>query len=712
MSILKRIIIVLVWMTPAMTNMITGQAARASSEMDQPAAPLSENVSDSLLYRQYISKMVAYEQADIDSVMHYLNEALVVARRNIKRMEELRLLRYAAYNLSNAGRFAESLNHYQLAFELAEDPAIEQHFWSILEGFTASEERLFQLSNMHFTFGHLMMITGDKEGRRYHYQKSREIAQNNNDLRNMAYAESGLAMIYLELGEVDVAQEYIKSCLETMHQLDARLNMPFANWIQGNIYMHTRQFDSAYASYLAGLKYGDEESNRPGYTMNNLGLSQYFQAINDPDSSLYYAHRTYDGPDMQAFQALNFDVALALENLYSVFELRNQPDSMLKYLQMAKAARDSLNWLRIDHLQAFQMVLMEQQAEQKELEKQRMKAQARSRFVVLLFILFLVIAVTIILYRSYKQKQRSNRELSATIDELKKTQAQLIQSEKMASLGELTAGIAHEIQNPLNFVNNFSDVSAEMIDEIREELQKLAAYDVGANNFSPAEHMFNTLTDIKQNLEKIHHHGRRADSIVKGMLMHSRTSTGQKEPTDINALADEYLRLAYHGLRAKDKSFNATFVTDFDDTIPRIEIAPQDMGRVLLNLINNAFHAVYEKSTSMTGTPVRANNYSPSNDSALQNEPASQPQYTPTVTITTKNLGDRIEIAVKDNGPGIPESISNKIFQPFFTTKPAGQGTGLGLSLSYDIVKAHGGEIGIESSGKEGTAFLITLPTA
>ncbi len=276
------------------------------------------------------------------------------------------------------------------------------------------------------------------------------------------------------------------------------------------------------------------------------------------------------------------------------------------------------------------------------------------------------------------------QQLEHTMETMRATQKQLIESEKMASLGELTAGIAHEIQNPLNFVNNFSEVNTELIGEMEQEIDKGNLTEVKA-----------IAKDIKENEQKINHHGKRADAIVKGMLQHSRSSSGVKEPTDINALADEYLRLAYHGLRAKDKSFNATLITDFDDSVGMIDMVPQDMGRVILNLINNAFYAVDEKKKQ------------------------SDDAYEPTVTITSKNIvplpgGPQgvktVQLSVKDNGNGIPKKVLDKIFQPFFTTKPTGQGTGLGLSLSYDIVKAHGGELKVETEEGSGTKFIIQLP--
>lgn len=274
-----------------------------------------------------------------------------------------------------------------------------------------------------------------------------------------------------------------------------------------------------------------------------------------------------------------------------------------------------------------------------------------------------------------KAVEESNTALQESLEELKAAQQQLIQSEKMASLGELTAGIAHEIQNPLNFVNNFSEVSKELLDEMKTEL------DLG--NITDAKEIAG---DVIRNLEKILHHGKRADGIVKGMLQHSRSSSSQKELTDINALADEYLRLAYHGLRAKDKTFNAATKTDYDDSVGLIKVIPQDIGRVILNLITNAFYAVTEKNKQ-------------------------QPEkYEPVVEVITKKIDGRIEIIVKDNGNGIPDSIKEKIFQPFFTTKPTGQGTGLGLSLSYDIVKAHNGELKVETKEGRGSEFIISLP--
>ena len=305
------------------------------------------------------------------------------------------------------------------------------------------------------------------------------------------------------------------------------------------------------------------------------------------------------------------------------------------------------------------------------------------------------------LQQKRKAIEETNAALQESLENLKATQSQLIQSEKMASLGELTAGIAHEIQNPLNFVNNFSEVSNELIKEIQDIRSKTKDTGQKTHEEAALTEEDALLQDIASNLEKILHHGKRADGIVKGMLQHSKSSSGTKEPTDINALCDEYLRLAYHGLRAKDKTFNSKFETDFDPSLPKINVVPQDIGRVVLNLINNAFYAVHQQRTSISpsgGLPA--------------GQAGGWGEAQPLVTVTTKlsPSGGDVIISVRDNGPGIPDSIKEKIFQPFFTTKPTGEGTGLGLSLSYDIVKAHGGELKVETKRNEGTTFSIRIP--
>ena len=393
------------------------------------------------------------------------------------------------------------------------------------------------------------------------------------------------------------------------------------------------------------------------------------------------------------FQALdgtiNYDrdFAESYTALSECYEKTGNPVKALATYKIAANIADSIT--RKENIRKATELSMNYEFEKKQevlaAEKKRDEKLAETKQVALIIGLSFVIILALVAFRGYRNKQKANallelqkQTIENTLSDLKSTQAQLIQSEKMASLGELTAGIAHEIQNPLNFVNNFSDVNTELIDELSQEADK--------GNFKEVKEI---AKDIRKNEEKINHHGKRAGAIVKGMLQHSRASTGQKELTDLNtlaSLADEYLRLSYHGMRAKDKNFNATIKTDFDNAIGKVNIVPQDIGRVLLNLYNNAFYALAEKKK------------------------AQGESYEPGILVATKRLNDRVEITVKDNGNGIPQKVLDKIFQPFFTTKPTGQGTGLGLSLSYDIIKAHGGEIKVQGNEGEGSEFTVDLP--
>jgi len=402
------------------------------------------------------------------------------------------------------------------------------------------------------------------------------------------------------------------------------------------------------------------------------------------DSAVYYAKQS-----MEIAISLHFTrvVKESSEFLAEYYKKKSNTDSAFRYIEMLMAAKDSL--YSQEKLKNVKDLQFNEELTRQESAAQSIAFKNRIRFYIMAGLILVFTVLLLLLWRNNRNKQKAynllQQQKAATemqkakadkaLVELKSTQVQLIQSEKMASLGELTAGIAHEIQNPLNFVNNFSDVNTELIDEAEKEMEKGNMEDVKA-----------ILNDIKDNEQKINHHGKRADAIVKGMLQHSRKSGLVKEPTDINKLADEYLPLSYHGLRAKDKSFNATLKTDFDESIGNINIIPQDIGRVVLNLFNNAFYAVNEKKKqNPTG-------------------------YEPTVSVSTKKINSGVEIKVADNGTGIPQKVLDKIFQPFFTTKPTGHGTGLGLSLSYDIVKGHGGELKVVTKEGEGSQFIIQIP--
>jgi signal transduction histidine kinase len=437
----------------------------------------------------------------------------------------------------------------------------------------------------------------------------------------------------------------------------------------GRIYLRRNLYELALENFLNALRSGKEQNNNSSIGESYVLMSNYYNKTGKNDSALYYAKL---GLAKSQNTGQVRDVIGSYSSLVHIYKDQNRPDSALLYLQLANTVKDSL--LGLEKIKQLQNIGFDEQLRLQELEKESLQTKSKIRIYSLLGGLGILLLVAVLLFRNNRQKQRSNKVLESTLTNLKATQSQLIQSEKMASLGELTAGIAHEIQNPLNFVNNFSDVNGELLTEMKDELSKGKIEDAIA--------LANT---VIENQSKINHHGKRADTIVKGMLQHSRSSNGIKEPTDINTLCDEYLRLAYHGLRAKDSSFNAITKTDFDNSIGQINIIPQDISRVILNLINNAFYAVDEKKKS------------------------GDSNYKPTVSISTKKTNGSVEIKVNDNGNGIPQKVLDKIFQPFFTTKPTGQGTGLGLSLSYDIIKAQGGEIKVDTKENEGTEFTIQL---
>ena len=556
-------------------------------------------------------------------------------------------------------------------------------------------------------------------------QLSRQTGFTEHEVTNLYQA----GVTYKSLANYNKALDYLFQSLSLARSIDFTLMTAYNFYIIGSIYFETSDYEQALDYYKQGLSIRKKAGDKWGEagSLDNIGftylkLNDYPQAIEyckasfaitistedkkgQANTLFHLAEASQQNGDLQnakrysddslsirkqtgdrrgEVEILVFSAGLEIENQQEIFDKLlaasviakeiNTPDLLSKiHFQLYKYYERIKNFEEaFSHLQLYM-----------ELEKQLHKDAINQK-----------IANFEIVHKAEEIKKEAetiklrNEELNAlnneiedqkkrleqALQKLQSTQAQLIQSEKMASLGELTAGIAHEIQNPLNFVNNFSEVSNELIVEMKEELSK--------GNYDDANAIAD---DIKQNLEKINHHGKRADAIVKGMLQHSRSSSAEKEPTDINALVDEYLRLCYHGLRAKDKSFNATLKTDFDNTIGNINIIPQDIGRVVLNLLTNAFYVVDEKKKS-----------------GIEN-------YEPTVSVSTKKISEKVEIKVSDNGNGIPQKVMDKIFQPFFTTKPTGQGTGLGLSLSYDIIKAHGGEIKVETREGEGTTFIISI---
>jgi signal transduction histidine kinase len=489
-----------------------------------------------------------------------------------------------------------------------------------------------------------------------------------------------LGYTYRDLHNMDSALWFTRKAYETEISKQIYWNTPVRGLAE--IYQNMGHADTALALFKMAVPMAMNEMIPRDVVQSYNSIVALYKERGQTDSAVAYARKAI-ALEKQINYREALDAALLLSETY---ESEHRNDSALYYYKYAMATKESLS--SITEVQQIQNIAFKEEIREREQRQQLVLQQTKYRSRIKVFsvlgLVVILLSIALTLWRNNRNKQkanavlqRKNTQIEQTLGQLKATQAQLIHSEKMASLGELTAGIAHEIQNPLNFVNNFSEVNEELISELVDESDKGNSSEVKA-----------IAENIKQNLEKINYHGKRADAIVKGMLQHSRTSTGTKEPTDINGLANEYLRLAYHGLRAKDKDFNGDFRTDFDPAIGKINIVPHDIGRVLLNLINNAFYAVSEKAKLQAAT------------------------YMPQVIVQTKRIGDKVEIKVADNGNGIPQKMLDKIFQPFFTTKPTGQGTGLGLSLAYDIVKAHGGEIKVETKEGEGSEFVIQLPSS
>jgi signal transduction histidine kinase len=524
----------------------------------------------------------------------------------------------------------------------------------------------------HYFEGVLFREMLDYPNAFFHFREALRLQDSTNvDIGDWFASYSQFALIYKGKKMPDSALFFAKQgyWLATKAQ-DFKKFICLASRILGSMYELNSEYDSAKRFYHIAIDESIHYNNIYFLTGTYNFLSSYFLKIGNIDSSIYYANKSFLLCTEHNFGDFTYDASTILRDAYKT---KRNPDSTLKYMQIMLAEKDSI--YNQENIKKFQSYFFNEELnEQQNLANEEKKAQS-IRIYYLAAALGFMLLLAFVLYRSNLQKHKANRIISKALDDLKDAQTQLVLQEKMASLGELTAGIAHEIKNPLNFVNNFSDVNTELLEELSTEADKANFHKVKA-----------IAKDVIENSKKINFHGKRADAIVKAMLQHTRQSKGVKEMTDINALCDEYLRLAYHGFRAKEKDFNVKIKTDFHDAIGKINIVPQDIGRVLLNLANNAFYAVNERQK---GGGV---------------------EYDPAVTISTTRSGNQVFITIRDNGNGIPNNITDKIFQPFFTTKPAGSGTGLGLSLSYDIIKSHGGEIRVETKKGEGTEFNIQLP--
>jgi signal transduction histidine kinase len=594
--------------------------------------------------------------------------ALAVATKNAQ--YQRRSLILLANQYIGIGNYTKGMQIYYDALQLAEK---EHDDYAVIQTYNNMGSTYNQMSDFPKALQHLRLAL----------QKLAQYLAKNKDVpqkfkRIKVYILNNLGEAFLFTEKLDSADYYLNAGLKSQEPAK------FYD-LTGLFIMDLGTLESKRGHAVQALKYFHEAKKDMDLTNLDLlyfSMAKHFDRINKPDSAIFYALKS-----LASAKDGNYlpDEAYASKFLYELYDRQHNIPLAYKYYKTATQINDSL--INNDKIRELAAMDFEQKRRQQELASAKIEFEAAVRTYVLAGCVLVLLLLAVVFWRNAQQRKKANsllqeqkEEIEATLEQLKATQTQLIQSEKMASLGQLTAGIAHEIQNPLNFVNNFSEVNKEMLEELKAESEKPKAD-------RSDQLQVELIHDLIENEKKINHHGKRADAIVKGMLEHSRARTGQKEPTDINALADEYLRLSYHGLRAKDKSFNAEIVTHFDSNLPKINVIPQDIGRVLLNLFNNAFYAVNQRHKN-NGTG-----------------------YKPEVSVTTTVVNGGVVIMVKDNGIGIPDVIKEKIMQPFFTTKPTGEGTGLGLSLTYDmVVKGHGGDISVESKEGEFTEFVIFLP--
>ena len=671
-------ILLIVFFSSVLPHSVMSQ--RTSKEINILKNQLLEAKDDSVRFRFMDSLARGYRFSNVDSSLFYNDMAVNLANKMGKPGDRALMLSLKGATLLEAGSLPESM---KLEFEAL----------NIGEKIKDTSTTGITLNRI----GNIYMELGDYGKANEYYFRSKDQSQLDGDTAIYYNELSNIGNIY-ELSNMPDSALYYQQLVYN-ESLKHTTDRGFITWPEmmfrmGNAYKLKGDNEKALEFYKKGIDEAYIDNDIRNLTMNNLFIAKLYKEMNLPDSTMKYAHKALNTAQAVSFKKGIYDASSIISEL---FNNKQEYDSAYKYSSIADIERDSLYGAA--RFREMQHIILNQQEMQQQLQEERDHIDSRNRAIIFLVVFLLAAIIAFYLWNNNRKQKKVNAtlrqqqlkissqniELEKTLNNLKSTQSQLIQSEKMASLGELTAGIAHEIQNPLNFVNNFSDVNAELIDELNAERLKPKA---------ERDEQLETeiLNDIKENEQKINHHGKRADAIVKGMLQHSSKTSGQKEPTGINALADEYLRLSYHGLRAKDKTFNAEMKTDFDRRIGKINVIPQDIGRVLLNLFNNAFYAVSERQKAEGG---KLN---------------AESDYQPTVSVTTMKCDDKVQIIVKDNGNGIPQKIVDKIFQPFFTTKPTGEGTGLGLSLAYDIIKAHGGTLKVESKEGEGSEFVILLP--
>lgn len=619
-----------------------------------------------------------YIETDADSSLKYSEWALQLSEKYKLQFEQINALGKIGYVWMNQGNNAKALQTFLQAVRIILTPKSIRNIldtsWQESDDYysrssTKEMQRLSHFSRINQYLG-ILYGNGNRPDKAWWHSKEAlkyaEITQNA-ILKSLAYINLG--RLYSTNNKPDSALLIDREAIRLASEVGYIKYLGSMYLTMGRTYLQQDDLENAHKSFVLSLHECKKNKYQRGVIVNNLFLANP-EFKSSKDSVVYHLYTAlHEASELNAPDLL----ARCYTEMSKFYESQGLTDSLVKFQRLQIRMNDKINSNR----QQFQNAEIDIINDYNSLKEENLKQQNKFSLIAFSSILAALVIIGWILYRSYTKSQKDKAIIEKGYQELKSAQAQLIQSEKMASLGELTAGIAHEIQNPLNFVNNFSEVNTDLITEAHAELEQ--------GNIDEAKSI---LSDLKSNSDKIRHHGIRASSIVKNMLEHSRKSSGEKELTNINKLCEEYLVLSYHGLRAKDKHFNAEFKTDLDPSLPNIKVNKQDISRVILNIINNAFQACAERTLSSN---------------------KNETDYKPLVVVRTSFAPTFIKITISDNGNGIPEAIKDKIFQPFFTTKPSGQGTGLGLSLSYDIIKSYGGDISVITK-VDSTVFEIRLP--
>ncbi len=603
---------------------------------------------------------LAYQNSSPDSALAFAEEAYFLSKKINFIKGESWSLNEMAFALNSIGNFSKALEYYIKQLNIEEKRGYPDN-----------------IASVYLNIALLYESVEDFDKAIEYAKKAHQIIIQNNFETLSLYSLLDMGEIYEKMNLPDTALVYTKQCYAKATAAGSRLIEGNALNNLGNIYLKKNDFQEALYNYKKALPVLMASGDDNNYTESTLGLAKIFEKNNQADSAIFYGKRAFDIAWQKKFLLKALDASAFLARVYG---LVNHSDSVLAYQQIMIGLKDSID--NREKINRFKNIAFAEQLRLREVEDEKVQMYNKIKMYALLAAIAAFVLIAFYQYRINRFRKKTNtlleqqkNELQNALQQLKNAQARLIQSEKMASLGQLTAGIAHEIQNPLNFVNNFSEVNVDLIQEMKEEMQK--------GNYQEVQAL---AEDISANGKKIIHHGKRADAIVKNMLQHSHKSSGEKELININALCDEYLKLSYNNARTKNKLFTAHITTNFDQSIEKIPIMRQDIGSVLLNLYSNAFYATAERKLK-----------------ELEN-------YEPLISVSTKKDKDKILIRICDNGYGINENIADKIFQPFFTTKPTGEGTGLGLSLSYDIMKAYGGEISMNTKPGQGTDFIVSLP--